>query len=61
MPKVLPLLSAVCLAALVVSGITKHDEHGVLGVVSNVSWAAVLCSGLALLVAGATTIARRAR
>jgi hypothetical protein len=61
MPKLLPTLSAVCLIALVVSGITKHDEHGILGVVSNVSWAAVLCSGLAILLAGATTVARRAR
>lgn len=60
MPKLLPILSAVCLLALIVSGITKHDEHGLLGVASNVSWAAVLCSGLALLAAGATTLVRRA-
>jgi hypothetical protein len=60
MPKLLPILSAVCLVALVVSGVTKHDEHGLLGAVSNLSWAAVLFSGLAILVTGATTLVRRA-
>jgi hypothetical protein len=60
MPKLLPTLSVLCLVALVVSGITKHEDHGLLGVLSNASWLGFLACALAILATGATALVRRA-
>ena len=61
MPKILLYLTALGVASLVVSGITKHEDDGVLGAVSTLSWGTFVCSALAVLVLSTATLVRRAR
>jgi hypothetical protein len=61
MRKLLTALGAVAAVSLLLSGITKHSDHGVPGVVSNASWAAFLLAAATVLVVGAATLVRAAR
>jgi hypothetical protein len=57
--RVLVGLAGIAVATLVVSGLTKTEDHGVLELVSNASWVLFLCSALAIVVVGVTSLARR--
>jgi hypothetical protein len=56
--RVLVALAGIAVATLLVSGLTKTEDHGVLEVVSNASWAVFLCSALAIVVVGAASLIR---
>jgi hypothetical protein len=59
--RALTVLAGIAVAALLVSGLTKNEDHGVLEVISNASWAAFVASALAIVVVGAVTLVRARR
>lgn len=54
-------LAAITAAFFVASGVLGNHNHGLLGVISDITWGGFLLSALLLIVLGGATLARRRR